>query len=435
MRDLLVAIVVFGSLPLVLFRPYVGILLWAWISYMNPHRLAYGFATTFPWAMLIALVTLIALLISREQKKIPWRRENVVLVLFIIWMCITTFFALEPYLAPIILEKVLKIMLMTFVTMMLINNRHRINLLVIVIVVSLGLYGVKGGIFTITTGGAYHVQGPNGTFIGGNNEIGLAMIMIIPLMRYLQLQINSNIGRLGMTAAIFLTIVSILGTQSRGDLLGIAVMGVFLILKSPKRFTFLALLVIVVPLILNFMPESWYQRMDTIGKYQEDESALGRINAWHFAVNLANDRPLIGGGFEVFRQPWFRIYAPEPNNVHDAHSIYFEVLGEQGYVGLFLFLLLALFTWRTGSKIIRQARHMPDMKWASDLAGMLQVSLIGFYSAGAFLGLANFDLYYGLIAIMVVTATIVEERHKAMMADGKKRDKYGRLHDVSVSTG
>lgn len=298
---------------------------------------------------------------------------------------------------------------MTYVTMMLINSRWRIQLLVVVIVFSLGFYGVKGGIFTIMTGGGNHVRGPNGTFIGGNNEIGLALIMTIPLMRYLQIQIQNKLGKLMMLAAILLTVIAIFGTQSRGDLLGLAMMGLFLILKSPKKMGFLIMLIIAIPLALKFMPQEWYQRMDSITHYQEDASAQGRINAWHFAVNLANHRPVIGGGFEAFRQPWFRLYAPEPENVHDAHSIYFEVLGEQGYVGLFIFLSLAWFTWNRASQIIKKTKRNLDWKWTADLAAMIQVSMIGYFSAGAFLGLANFDLYYGLIALVVVTYVLVEK--------------------------
>ena len=134
---------------------------------MNPHRLAWGFSTTMPFAMIVALTTLVALLISREPKRIPWTRETVVLALFILWMIFTTFFAMYPVLAWPQLEKVLKIQLMIFVAMILINTRERLHALVWTIALSLGFYGVKGGIFTIMTGGAYRVQGPPGTFIGG----------------------------------------------------------------------------------------------------------------------------------------------------------------------------------------------------------------------------------------------------------------------------
>jgi probable O-glycosylation ligase (exosortase A-associated) len=407
LRDIFVTTVVFASLPVILARPYVGVLMWAWISYMNPHRLSWGFATNFPFAMIIALTTMLAMLLSREPKPIPWTREVVILGIFIVWMAFTTIFALEPHLAHEHLIKVLKIELMTFVTLMLITNKKRLNMLVWVIVLSLGFYGVKGGIFTLMTGGVYEVRGPLGTFIGGNNEIGLALIMTVPLMRYLQLQLHSRWGRAAFTAAILLTIVAILGTQSRGALLGLSAMGLFLIWKSPKRFTLLIVLAVVVPLFLRFMPETWWNRMGTIETYQHDASAMGRINAWWFAFNVAKSRPIVGGGFDVFRQPWFRIYAPEPWNVHDSHSIYFEVLGEHGFIGLGLFLILGILAWRAGTWIARNSRGDPEWKWSGDLARMVQVSLVGYAISGAFLGLAYFDFYYHLIAILVVTKVIL----------------------------
>jgi putative inorganic carbon (HCO3(-)) transporter len=90
-----------------------------------------------------------------------------------------------------------------------------------------------------------------------------------------------------------------------------------------------------------------------------------------------------------------------------AHSIYFQVLGEQGFVGLFLFLLLGLLAWRTGSKVINAAKDVPENKWAADLAAMGQVSLIGYATAGAFLGLAYFDLPYHLVVIIVLTKVLL----------------------------
>jgi len=169
-------------------------------------------------------------------------------------------------------------------------------------------------------------------------------------------------------------------------------------------------------MILMTMPQAWFDRMATIEHYQTDASAEGRINAWKMAFNLAKDKPL-GGGFNCFQRGMFAIYAPNPRNVHDSHSIYFEVLGEHGFFGLFLFLTLGLMTWRTASWIIKHARGDPENRWAADLAAMVQVSLVGYASAGAFLGLANFDLYYTLIAVVVLCKTVLVARQAARKAE------------------
>ncbi|HMA88231.1 MAG TPA: putative O-glycosylation ligase, exosortase A system-associated [Burkholderiales bacterium] len=406
MRDIFVTVVIFGILPFALARPYVGVLLWTWVSFMNPHRLCWGFAFDFPFAMIIAIVTLIGLLISREPKKIPWTRETVILFVFVLWMVITTIFSVYPILAWPQLDKVLKIQLMVFVTMMVMQSKERLNLLVWVMTLSLAFYGVKGGIFTISHGGVYHVRGPDNTFIGGDNEMGLALIMTIPLLRYLQLTTTRFWLRHAMTAVIMLCALAAIGSQSRGAMLGMVAMGAFFWIKSRSRFFTVLLTAVAAGLILMVMPQAWFDRMSTIETYQQDASAEGRINAWKMAFNLAKDRPL-GGGFNAFQRGMFAVYAPDPNNVHDSHSIYFEVLGEHGFFGLALFLLLGLMTWRTASWIIKRARDDPENRWAGDLAAMVQVSLVGYAGAGAFLGLANFDLYYTLIAVVVLCKTIL----------------------------
>jgi probable O-glycosylation ligase (exosortase A-associated) len=298
---------------------------------------------------------------------------------------------------------------------MLITRPVRIQALVWIIALSLGFYGIKGGIFTVSTGGAYHVRGPANSFIGGDNEMGLALIMTIPLMRYLQLTTRNWFFRLGLTGAMLLTTLAAVGTQSRGALLGLAGMAVFLWLKSRKKFVTALLVVLAVIPVLMVMPEEWYQRMSTIKTYEQDQSALGRINAWWMAFNLAKDR-VTGGGFESFRNEMFRRYAPEPDNVHDAHSIFFEVLGEQGFVGLALFLGLGVFTWLTASWVARNAGKAEGLAWTSDLSKMIQVSLVGYVAAGAFLGLAYFDYYYNLVVIVVMCKVLVDRKLAAQKA-------------------
>jgi len=409
MRDIFVMAVVFGYLPSVLSKPWVGIYLWSWLGYMNPHRLAWGFAYNFPFAYIVALTVAIGLFFSKEPKKIPWTRESKLLLILIIWMLVTTIFAFYPAQAWVQMEKVVKIQVMVFITMILITTRERINTLVWIIALSLGFYGVKGGIFTILHGGTYRVWGPAGSFIGGNNEIALALIMIIPLMRYLQIQTSHHWVRIGLGVAMLLTAVSVIGSQSRGALLGALAMGFFLWLKSRnKLFTGLTIAVAVL-MVAMIMPKQWYERMDTIKTYDQDQSAMGRINAWTMAFNLAKDRPLVGGGFETFKDDIFAVYAPDPGNVHDAHSIYFEMLGEHGFVGLFIFLALGMVTWRTASGVIRRARQHPDDRWVADLAAMCQVSMIGYAVSGAFLGLSYFDLYYHLIALIVVSKVCLDK--------------------------
>jgi probable O-glycosylation ligase (exosortase A-associated) len=406
MRDLLVAFIVFGSLPFILKRPFWGIVLLAGLGYMNPHRLCYTFMYSMPVVQIVAITTLIGMLISKEAKRMVWSREIVVLVIFIVWMGLTTTQAFNSGKAWLQYEKIIKIQVLTFMTLLLLTNRERVNLLVWAIAFSLAFYGVKGGIFTIAKGGVHRVQGPVGTFIAGNNELALAMVMTIPLMYYLYMHEKRRWLKSGLLAAMILTAISAFGTQSRGAMVALTITGAIFWLKSRNKIRTAVLVGVAGFAGLSLMPEAWFARMQTIETYDEDASALGRINAWWTAWNLAGDR-LFGGGFETWIPSVFARYAPDPANVRDVHSIYFEVLGEHGWPGLILFLSLLAMTWLKCSSIIRFAKQHPELLWAKDLATMIQVSLVAYMSAGAFLGLAYFDYIYHLIAIVVVVHHMV----------------------------
>jgi probable O-glycosylation ligase (exosortase A-associated) len=408
MRDLLMFAIVIWVWPQVFARPYVGIYLWTWLGLMNPHRLTWGMAYNFPFAAVTAGVTLLGLLFSTAPRRMVWSRESVLLLLFVLWMLLTTLFAFDRVMAFEYLERVLKIQLFAFLTIYLITDKEKLIQLTWVTVASLAFYGVKGGIFTLLGGGIDRVMGPEGSFIGGNNEIGLALIMTMPLMFFLLHQLQKPWMRYAMMGAIFLTGLAIVGSQSRGAFIGVIAMSGFLWLKSRHKISVGILIVVIGIVVAMLMPEAWWERMESIRNYKEDPSAMGRINAWWTAWNVASDR-LLGGGFKMFTLPTFHLYAPDPLNVHDAHSIYFQVLGEHGFIGLGLFLLLGMTTWLRCGQMIRIARKHPELKWAEELASMLQVSLIGYGVSGAFLGLAYFDYYYHLIAITLIAWSLVRQ--------------------------
>lgn len=406
MRDLLVATIVFGSLPFIFKRPFWGIVMLAGLGYMNPHRLCYGFMFSMPVVQIVALATLIGMLASKEVKRMVWSREIWLLLIFVFWMGLTTTqafyfdFAAEQY------EKVIKIQILTFMTLLMLTTRERVHVFIWAIVASLAFYGIKGGIFTIVNGGVYRVQGPDGTFIGGNNEMALALVMTIPLIRYLHLQERNWWIKQGLAAAMVLTALAAIGSQSRGAYVALAITGGIFWWKSRNKIVTAFFMCLAALLIIAIMPPEWYERMQTIQAYEQDESALGRINAWWTAWNVANDR-IFGGGYEMWHSAVFSLYAPDPGNVRDVHSIFFEVLGEHGWIGLFLYLSLLGLTWLKCGAIIRTARKQPDALWARDLAAMIQVSIIGYTSAGAFLGLAYFDYIYHLVAVVVVVHHLV----------------------------
>jgi probable O-glycosylation ligase (exosortase A-associated) len=418
MRDVIVTLIVFGLLPYVFKRPYLGALMWIWISVMNPHSQGWGFARSFPFAAIIAAATILSLVVSKEKKGLPRSPVTWIFISFVVWMMITSMFAFNFDQIGKPLTKVLKIMGMTLVVMMILKERRHLHLAIWTIVFSIGYYGVKGGIFSIRTGGNARVWGPEGTFIEGNNEMALALVMVIPLMYYLLKTTQTNRwGRYAFHASMILCALASLTSYSRGALLAIGAMAVFLWLKSKEKIRLGLVMALAIPPMLMFMPQQWYSRMETIQDYKADESAMGRVNAWHMAFNLAKDR-FFGGGFEIYNPMVFKLYAPVPEDIHAAHSIYFQIMGEHGFVGLLLYLLLGFFTWRSGSWIVKHTAGRPDMKWANDMATMIQVSLLGFMVGGAFLSLAYFDVPYYLMAVMVALRILIGQELQQTLPSG-----------------
>ncbi len=176
MRDILVLAIVFGASVYAFKHAWAGVLAWTWLGLMNPHKQSWGIAVDFPVAAVVGGATLVSWVFSREKRMDIWTPASVAMLLLIIWLVVSTPFAFYPELAQPHLVDTLKVFLMIFVAMTLINEKKQLQYLIWVIVASLGYYGVKGGVFTITTGGAHRVWGPSGTMLEGNNELALALI-------------------------------------------------------------------------------------------------------------------------------------------------------------------------------------------------------------------------------------------------------------------
>ena len=334
MRDIALTLIFLGLIPVMLKYPWIGVLVYAWVSIFNPHKWTFGFANDFPFAMSAGVVTVVSMLLRWKEVRLPINAITVLLMLLPFWMTVTLLFALEPDAAYVRWVEVMKVFFFTLITASLLHSRKQLEALLWVLVLSIGFYGIKGGIFTLAVGGVYRVYGPPGTsYISDNNAISVALVMTIPLMQYLANTTASKWIKWGMYGAMLLSGVAVLGSQSRGAFLAIGAMVVFMLLKSQRKLLLASALVIVVPLVVGFMPDTWTSRMETIRTY-EDESAQARLNSWAMAFNLANDRPLVGGGFEPYTPRVFAKYAPDPLTLQAAHSIYFQMLGEHGYVGL-----------------------------------------------------------------------------------------------------
>jgi probable O-glycosylation ligase (exosortase A-associated) len=405
LRDILVSTVIFGSLPFCFLRPWVGVLVWSWVGYMNPHRLTWSFAHDMPFAQMVAIATLFGLIATKEKYPLPGVREVYLILLFSLTIFLSTLFAYYPEAAWAQFDKVWKILLMTFVTMVLFQDPKKVRALVWVIALSIGFYGLKGGIYVVRSGGANHVLGPEGSFIEGNTEIGMALNMVLPFLILLRREATHPWLRHMLSIVFGFSIVAILGTYSRGAFLGLIVVMTLLFLKSRTKIFAIVLLAIAIPVGMSTLPEKWFGRMETIQTYEKDGSAMGRLEAWKVAVAMGKDRPLLGFGFRPFSKEMFERYGYTKGR--DAHSIFFQVLAEHGFTGLILYAGLIIGSFLSLRRLARVSQKDPSLNWVYNYSQMLQASFAAYVVCGAFLSMSYFDLFYHLVAIVIILKKLI----------------------------
>jgi probable O-glycosylation ligase (exosortase A-associated) len=423
-RDIVLTVVVLGLLPACFLRPWIGLLVWTWLGLMNPHLLTWGFATAIPFSAMVAAATLGGVLFTTDRKPLPWTRETIAVIAFWLWTSATTAKALYPVEAWDGWTRFTKIIVMAILVLPFFQDRVRLRWLMVVAAVSIGYYGLKGGIWVLATGGDNRVLGaPGGSFISSNNAIALALNMTLPFLFYLAREEPRRWLRRILYATFFMSIVSVIFTYSRGGFLGLLV--VLLLLFGNRRNIKIVVpaLALVAIAALWFAPGKLTDRLNTIQNYEADSSANLRLAAWDLSTRLALDHPIFGGGFWSIPQPqiWWR-YAPEiPTGGYDAHSIYFNVLGEHGFVGLGLYALMLLSVFATLRQLRRLGRAHEELAWIGHYAFMLRASLASFCVTGAFLSFAYFDLTYLLIMMVIILKTLAAQHLASVKAAASAR--------------
>ena len=154
---------------------------------------------------------------------------------------------------------------------------------------------------------------------------------------------------------------------------------------------------------MQFMPENYFSRINTIQDAQSDGSFQGRLDAWGVAWGYAVDHFPFGAGFHGCQTiQVFSHYAPG-KETHAAHSIFFQTLGDNGFIGLFIFLALLFVAFRNSMTIRKYSKGNPELGWAYDLSGMIQLSLFVYCLGGSALSFAYYDNMFiltGLLSVM-----------------------------------
>jgi probable O-glycosylation ligase (exosortase A-associated) len=422
MRDVVLLACFLFCLGLTFRYPFAGILTWAWLSFMAPHQSVYSFGQSIPFNIIISIMAVGALVFKGELIKLPSDIVTAMAMFLVVWTSITTLTAFNFEWSYIYWEITFKTFILFFIIISATTTKARIHSLIWVIVISLGFYGVKGGIFCILHGGNYKVWGPPNTIIYDNNQLALALVLVLPLMNYLRLQSKRRLIRIGLSCAMALQLLAVIGSYSRGSILALAVMLGLLWWSSRNKIALAVLGSVVIGAGLGMMPDGFWERMNSVNEAVagEDVSFQGRVDAWSVATSYAIDHFPVGAGFYGPQLPGiFHHYLPD-HEAHAAHSIYFQVLGEHGFPALLAYLAMlaaGLFNFRY---VAREAGAWPGWGWIVDLARMCGVGLLAFYLGAAALSMAYYDVMFTLLALSAVTRKMVDN-HKAESARFKEK--------------
>ena len=357
--------------------------------------------------------------LSRERKTLPVDGFVLFLALFTIWCCVCTYTALDrPYSFPL-WTRTKKTMVLVLAVAALARSPARIHAVLWMVVASFGFYAVKGGAFVMFTGGRNHVFGPADTMIADNNQLGLAFVVLLPLAGYLSSVSRHAVARISALATIPLSVVAALGTYSRGALLALLAVACFHALRSRTGMILLAVGAVLAAGVPAIAPAGWLERMASIGHYHEDASFQGRVAAWRTSANIAIARPLVGGGFAaVERDEIVKLFKSPGSLDHGraAHSIYFEVLGDTGFVGLALYLAVLGSPALNTVVVLIIARSQPELDWARKLARALQAALVAILVGGSALSMAYYDGFLVILALSSCLLSVVLERRDVSAA-------------------
>jgi len=446
MRDFVVLAIILGSVPICLVNPYFGILMWFWVTYFNPHKFAWSYAHNFPVAMCVALPTLAGFAFAKKSFDALKTFQSALLMGLWAWFILDYFHAKNVPLfagnmpdAVYEIDHMTKILVMTFVMAIVITSQERLRGVFLVSALSLGLLALKASVFGFRTSGETRVYGPPDSFLEENNAFAIALNMCLPILFLLARNEPRKWLRILLRFLFVVSIAGVLLTYSRGGLVGLAFVIAALILRSKHKSVGAFFLVCAAFLVVALAPPSWINRMGGFMGGNFDGSAEMRFISWGTAWNLSHDYPLTGGSFYVLQNvDVYQRYQPRPlpNGVLSSgpHSIYFQLLADQGFVGLGLFLLLIGSCFWTLHSIRRVARRVPPLNWLVDYSLMIEISILAFMTSGAFLGFVYIDVIYQMIGLTIALKVLMRKELLAHVSQIEFRRAEAPALDAVPST-
>ena len=438
MRDLIFV----GYIALIMLmafkRPFLFTLVYAYVDIVSPQRLSYFLLNSVPLSLILFALAFAGFALGDDKKDVRVSPRWFLLILLLGYCGYTTTVAAEPVAALDKWNWVWKALVFAAFLPLTLRTKLRIEATILTMVLCASALIVTGGIKTAAGGGGYGslvilIDDNSGLFEG--SIVSCVAITIIPLILWLAKHgtIFKPDWKVRVYAAclIFACLLIPVGTQARTGIVCIAVLGIMLLRYVRHRMLYLGAVALVGLAAVPFLPSSFTTRADTIKNYKADESASTRLAVWAWTWEYVKEHPL-GGGFDVYRQNRIRYDMEQKDNPaqpadYDApavreivdegrafHSSYFEMLGEQGFPGLIMWLIIHLGgVWRMEviSRLYRKCNR-PDEAWVAPLATALQNSQIVYLVGSLFVGIAFQTFFYMLIALQISFDTYLARRRK-----------------------
>ncbi len=451
MLNLFLTLFVAGFLAAGIKRPFLFVLAYTYIDIVAPQKVTWGFLAHVPVSLIAFAFATLAWMAADDKNGSRFSPRQFVMLLLLMYCGLTTSSADFPVEAAEKWGWVWKALIFAIFLPLTLRTKLRIEALALVMVLSIGVIVIGGGIKTIASGGGGYgelkllVNDNTGLYEG--SIISAVAICVIPLALWLAKHGTifkpSWMVTLFAWGICFACILMPIGTQARTGLICVAVLGVMMLRSTKKRMTYISCVVIAGLVALPLLPHSFTERMNTIGNHQSDQSASTRLEVWKWTIEYAKTHPF-GGGFDAFRQNEvsYETVKSDQTSSNNAevqtqrivekgrayHSSYFEMLGEQGYPGLALWLLLHVMGVMQMEMLRRRyAKNPPEgFAWVTPLADALQQAQIVYLIGGAFVGIAFQPFCYMLVGLQCgLSAYMGRIRRVAPPAFRAPRKTYG----------
>lgn len=432
MRDLAFIAFLIALFGMGLKRPFLFVLAYVYIDIVSPQRLTYLLLNSVPISLIAVIAAVGAWLLFDDKRDVRLAPRQLLLLILLIYCAITTRNADFPVEALDKWDWVWKALAFAIFLPLTLRTRLRIEALLAFMVLSAASIIIVGGIKTLASGGGYgelNLMVSNNSGLYEGSIISTVAVCIVPLIlwfgKYGTIFPPDWRTRTFCYALAFACLLIPVGTSARTGLVCIGLMALLMLRDAKRRVMYLALMVAAPLVALPFLPPAFLERMQTIQNHQSDTSASTRVAVWKWTIDYAKTHPF-GGGFEAYRQNHVRFETvkvegtgsnvtiqrtPEEDHARAYHSSYFEMLGEQGYPGLILWLLINL-GGILRMEVIRHRyrRAAPAEAWAMPLAAALQSAHIIYLLGAAFVGIAFQPFIYMLIGAQIGLDTYLARR-------------------------